>query len=198
MKCTKLTIIYIFLLAFAVSVSAQDEKPKIIWKNLQDRYESFYDVKPILVNKSKQAVYFDCSDAEYGSFPNYGYDEAFKMFVKVDTNSWDWNVFACGTKTKKELKKIRKQTEKKRELIRRGEYIPVGCKLEPNGEYQIRISQKLWDNIIGIGGDPYAHYIYPAGKTYKFSLQYEWANATIPAISESPEFSINASEEEAK
>jgi hypothetical protein len=52
MKLTKLTIIFIFILAFALSVSAQDEKPNIVWENLQSEYEKVENIKPVVINKS--------------------------------------------------------------------------------------------------------------------------------------------------
>ena len=57
MKFTKLTIIFIFLLVFAVSVLAQDEKPKIVWKNLQEKYEKFEDINPMLQNEMDESIF---------------------------------------------------------------------------------------------------------------------------------------------
>lgn len=50
-------IIFTFVLAFAFQLSAQDKMPKIIWKNLQEKYVSFEDVKPILENQSDSSVF---------------------------------------------------------------------------------------------------------------------------------------------
>ncbi|HSK73431.1 MAG TPA: hypothetical protein VK892_17165 [Pyrinomonadaceae bacterium] len=194
MKSAKIFIVFTFLLFFAIQVSAQDEKPKIVWKNLQEKYESFYDIKPIIVNESDQPVYFNCSTNEYGTFPAYGYYLNFKMLLNNVESRWDWNVFACGTKTEKEIKELEKQNRRKEKLIKQGKYIPDGCRLDPNQEFTIKFSQELWNGIIGKSGDPYAHYIYQSGK-YKFVLEYEWANAQHPVISESPEFVVNLKEE---
>jgi hypothetical protein len=59
MKRAKIFIVFSFILAFAVCVSSQT--PKIVWKNLQEKYEKFEDIKPVIVNVSDQPIYFDCS-----------------------------------------------------------------------------------------------------------------------------------------
>lgn len=59
MKSAKFFIIFTFLLIFVLQVSAQDKKPKIVWKNLQEKYENFYDIKPSLLNVSNQVIYID-------------------------------------------------------------------------------------------------------------------------------------------
>jgi hypothetical protein len=57
MKAVKIFIIFTFLLAFALQVSAQDEKPKIVWKNVQEKYKNFSEIKPVLVNQSNKAIF---------------------------------------------------------------------------------------------------------------------------------------------
>jgi hypothetical protein len=193
MRLAKFFIIFTFLLAFAFQVSAQDKTSKIVWKNLQAKYESFYEIKPTIVNINDKPIYIDCSNHEYGTFANYGFELNFQMLLNNVGNHWDWNIFYCGTKTSKELNRLEKQKRKKEKLIKQGKYIPSGCKIEPNQEFTIRFSEKLWDGIIGKSGDPYAHYIYESGR-YKFTIEYEFANALTPVNSESPEFNVNLKE----
>lgn len=57
MKSVKIFVIFIFLLAFAFQVLAQDRTPKIVWKNLQEKYESFYDIKPVVINEGTKPVF---------------------------------------------------------------------------------------------------------------------------------------------
>jgi hypothetical protein len=99
---------------------------------------------------------------------------------------------ACGSKSLEEMKRIKKQKRVKERLIKQGRYIPNGCKLEPNQEYPIRFSESLWKYIIF--GEGSAIYNYGSGK-YKFTLEYDWANAKNSSISESPEFIVNLKEE---
>src|SRR5690349_5217042 len=148
MKSTKIFIAFTFLLAFAVCVSAQEQTPKIVWKNLQEKYKKLEDVKPIIRNQSSQPIYFYCSNSDYGSFNNYGYDGKFKLLWNANNSGWGWNVMLCGFHTPKELKRIEKQEKRIEELKRVGKYIPTGCKLEPNQEYEIKFSEKLWQYII--------------------------------------------------
>ncbi len=62
MKFTKLTIIFLLLLACAVSISAQDEKSKVVWGNLKDTYSSFAEIQPHIRNVSDKDIYL---------YPNY-------------------------------------------------------------------------------------------------------------------------------
>lgn len=57
MKSTKIFIAFTFLLAFALQVSAQEKMPKIVWKNLQEKYEKFEDIKPIIENQSDNSIF---------------------------------------------------------------------------------------------------------------------------------------------
>lgn len=57
MKATKTVVIFAFLLAFAFQVSAQARTPKIVWENLQKKYDGFYDIKPHVVNEGMQSVF---------------------------------------------------------------------------------------------------------------------------------------------
>lgn len=56
MKSVKFFITFTFLLAFAFQVSAQEKSPKIVWKNLQERYESFEEVKSQIIIKRLSAL----------------------------------------------------------------------------------------------------------------------------------------------
>lgn len=58
MKLIKIFIIFTFLLFFAVQVSARDKTPKIVWKNLQKKYESFYDIKPRVQNQGGISIFY--------------------------------------------------------------------------------------------------------------------------------------------
>ncbi len=85
MKLTKLIII--FIVAFAVSISAQDEKPKIVWENLQTEYTKVEDIKSILVNKSESAIYI---------YPSGFY---FAKLLRFNAYSKQWenqNPMICG------------------------------------------------------------------------------------------------------
>lgn len=187
MRLAKTFIALIVISAF--SLSAQAQTPKIVWKNLQTNYERFQDIKPIIRNESNQPIYFDCSDNNYGSFVGYGYDGKFKL-LKYD-NDWNWNVMLCGFTTPEQQRRLTKQAKRIDKLKKQGKYIPNGCKLDPNQEYTIRFSDELWNYIIF--GEGSAYYSYGAGK-YKFTLEYEWANAPTPATAESPEFNVSLTE----
>ena len=65
MKLTKFFIIFTLLLIFALQVSAQDKMPKIVWKNLQEKYESFYKIEALVVNESNLDNPAQMSDVHY-------------------------------------------------------------------------------------------------------------------------------------
>lgn len=184
MKLTKPLSTFTVILVSTFTLFAQS--PKIVWKNLQSNYKRFQDIKPVLRNESNQPVYFDCSESNYGSFPQYSYNETFK-FLRNGDYGWGWNVLGCGTISLKELKETKKQKQQNEKLKKQGKYIPKGCRLDPHQEYTIRISDELWRYIID--GEGAAVYAYDSGN-YKFTLEYEWANAPNPVISDSPEFVV--------
>lgn len=98
MKPVKLFTVFTFLLVFALQISAQDKTPKIIWKNLQDRYESFYDINPQIINNSEFSIYYD---AYYYSYID---------FERFDEKSNYWKISAvwhCGTGYKPRIKKVK-------------------------------------------------------------------------------------------
>lgn len=84
MNRTKIFIAFTFLLAFAVCASAQDQTPKIVWKNLQEKYDSFEDVKPVLVNESDKTI-FMFADVKLGVV--YDYLELYRYF-EDSGNNW--------------------------------------------------------------------------------------------------------------
>lgn len=58
MKFTKIFIVFTFLLAFAFQVSAQDEKPKIIWKNFKSAYKNPEFIGQSIFNESEETISF--------------------------------------------------------------------------------------------------------------------------------------------
>ncbi len=87
MKSAKIFIIFTIVLAFVLQVSAQDEKPKIVWKNLQEKYGKFEDIKPIIKNLSDKPIYL---------FDSY---YSIKLIVYMEDKK-DWITlypFICGT-----------------------------------------------------------------------------------------------------
>ena len=98
MNRAKIFIAFTFLLAFAVCVSAQDKTPKIVWKNLQERYKSFEEIKPQIVNESGFPLYYDTY-----YFPHLD-------FERFDEKSNSWvisRVWHCGTGYKPSIVKIK-------------------------------------------------------------------------------------------
>lgn len=98
MKLAKILIVFTFLLAVVLQVSAQDGTPKIVWKNLQEKYESFYDINPLIINESDFPIYYD---AYY--FP-------YIDFERFDEKSNTWNVsqvWHCGTGYKPTIAKVK-------------------------------------------------------------------------------------------
>jgi hypothetical protein len=184
MKSAKILIVFTFLLVFALQVSAQNKQPRIIWKNLQEKYESFYDIRPTIINISKEPIYFNCSLTETNP-ENLG----IRLTKNVGINTWQWNVWRCGT-ISKDIEKQRRKEEKRIEKLRRaGKYVPSGCKLNPNEEFTFAFSEKIWDYIIlgdGIMYEPY--------KSGRFRFQFPFELVESNALVESPEFSVVPSE----
>jgi hypothetical protein len=98
MKFTKFFIIFTFLLPFAFQISAQDKTPRIVWKNMQDKYESFYDIKPQIVNESDVSIYYDSYYFPYIDFERF--DEKSRSWVVS-------RVWHCGTGYKPNIKKVK-------------------------------------------------------------------------------------------
>jgi hypothetical protein len=184
MKLAKILITFIFLPAFALQVSAQDKTSKIVWKNLQDKYESFYDIRPTIINVSKEPIYFNCSLTETNP-ENLG----IRLTKNVGVNTWQWNVWQCGTISKDEEKKRQKEEKRIEKLRREGKYVPSGCRLNPNEEFTFAFSEKIWDSIIL--GDGVMYEPYKSGR-FRFQFQFELVESN--AFVESPEFSVVSSE----
>lgn len=96
MKSAKNFITIIFLLAFVFQVSAQNEKPKIIWDNLQESYQDFADVKPIIKNIFNKPLYI---------YPELDSDDI--LAFDNETNEWiaDKYIFTCGNSSYLRLSK---------------------------------------------------------------------------------------------
>lgn len=93
MKVVKILIL--FILFFVAQISAQEKKSKIEWKNLQEKYESFYDIKPIIVNRNKNIIYY-----------RENWNINFEYFDK-DKSSWQQNMSWGGCQpTKEKTKKL--------------------------------------------------------------------------------------------
>lgn len=57
MEAVKLFQCLVLILACAVFVSAQDEKPKLIWENLTESYSDFENIRPHIRNSSLSPLY---------------------------------------------------------------------------------------------------------------------------------------------
>jgi hypothetical protein len=180
MNLSKIFIIFIFLSAFAFQVSARNGKPNIAWKNLQPKYESFYDIKPTIVNVGEEPVYFNCSLTETNP-ANLG----IKLIENVGVNAWHWNVWQCGTVSKEELKKQRKEEKRIDKLRKQGKHVPSGCKLNPGEEFTFAFNEKIWDYIIL--GDEVMYQPYKSGK-FRFRFTFESVEEAF--FIESPEFLV--------
>jgi hypothetical protein len=98
MNRAKIFIAFTFLLVFAVCISAQERTPKIVWKNMQEKYESFYEIKPQIVNESDISIYYD------------SYFFPYIEFERFDNKSNTWKVsqvWHCGTGYKPSVKKVK-------------------------------------------------------------------------------------------
>jgi hypothetical protein len=89
-------IIVAFILAFASQVLAQTESSKVVWKNLQEKYDSFYDIKPVLENLSGKPIYL---------FPSY-YSVKIAFFDEPNKKWITSYPFTCGTGLKLKRYKI--------------------------------------------------------------------------------------------
>lgn len=187
MKQAKIFIAFTFLLAFVFQVSAQEQKPKIVWKNLQPQYEKFEHIKPSILNQSDYPIYFDCS------FPDSIIDKNYRtMLWKFDesTKAFHWNVMVCGTRSKEEIKAEKREAKRIEKLRKQGKYIepePSGCKLDPNEEFVFNLNKSQWESILL--GD---FENYTSGR-FKFNVIYETQNNS--GIFESPEFLVIPREE---
>jgi hypothetical protein len=154
MKPAKILIIFTFLLAFALQVSAQDKTPKVVWGNLQEKYKRFEDVKPIIVNDSDKTIFMF---ADVGLGIVYNYLELFRFFE--DTGNWTYVLHHEHSADKKYQEKIMSN-----------------LKLEPQHERPIIFDAEGWmfltesDGMLRYGFRDNPDY---KGKgKYKFKLQF--------------------------
>lgn len=188
MKQAKIFIAFTFLLAFAVCVSAQEQTPKIVWKNLQEKYERFEDIKPTIINVSNEPIYFECNmelSLLYGEIKLLTFDEKY--------NGWAWNNMICGTQTPKIRKAAEKRARKDEKLKQFGKYVPPGCKLNPNEDFTFSFNDSQWQEIKSGPVLPE----YKSGK-FKFQIIYSWYNSQTDNGSttvDSPEFLVIPKEE---
>lgn len=183
MKMFKYFFIFAFLhlVTFELSITAQT--PKIGWKNVQERYESFYEIKPTIINLSNEPIYFNCSppDLEHSNTD-------FKLMkFSEETSNFHWNVMICGTMPKKLRKAMEKREKEIAKLKEQGKYAPSGCKLNPNEEFAFNFTNKQWDYLIW--GD------YETYKSGKFIFKIFYETVSGDANSESPEFFVIPKEE---
>jgi hypothetical protein len=101
MNRAKIFITFTLLLAFALQVSAQDETPKIVWKNLQEQYDKFQDIAPVIINETDKPIFF--------------YDPYYSVkLAYLDDSEKQWNpiyFFICGTGLKLKPLKLVPQSE---------------------------------------------------------------------------------------
>ena len=198
MKFTKIFTVSTFLLAFAVCVSAQASSPKIVWKNLQEKYERFEDVEPVIINDSNQPIYFDCtlSDFEKNKMSSYveRSDNTKLLYFDEERNRWDWNVMICGTVSKGEREEVKKKYKEIERLQKEANYVPAGCKINPNEKFALSFSEIQWSKLTrGDGIGP----TYKFGK-FKFEINYWWYNSRKDngsKTAESPKFWITPKQE---
>lgn len=193
MKSAKTFIAFTFLLAFAFQVLAQEQTPKIVWKNLQEKYESFQTIKPIIVNISNSPIYFDCDLAHFEQTNLYRYvensDNTKLLYLDNESNIWNWNVMICGTVTKEEKNQLKRKYKETEKLQKQGKYLEKGCKINPKEEYVLNFNNEQWKKLIyGDGIGP----TYKSGK-FKFEINYWWYNSYKDKgkmMTESPEFEV--------
>ena len=108
MKLAKIFIIFTFLLAFAFQVSAQDKTPKIVWKNVQEKYKRFDEIKPVLVNQSNKSIYL------HKLYPHW---DAHLQRFNEETKDWEAGAkgISCAT-IEKPLEPIEIKPNEEREV----------------------------------------------------------------------------------
>jgi hypothetical protein len=187
MKLAKIFTMFTFLLAFAVQISAQDKTPKIVWKNLQEKYERFQDIKPIFVNESDRPIYFNCSVKVDDFLMDSGNFRLMKFYEPEQ--KWGWNKIVCGNQSSEQIKEGEKLDKKIAKLKKQGKYVPFppfACKLNSKEEFIVDLGNEQWNLIIS-GTTA----IYGSGK-YRFELMYGWIEEhAVSVISKSPEFFVD-------
>jgi hypothetical protein len=183
MKLGKNLTALTFLLFLVVSISAQMQ-PKISWKNVQETYQSFYDIKPVIVNESNKPIYFDCSleyfeSQKYNSYVEKS-DNTKLLLLYPESNRWI---------SKEERGRLKEQNKEIKRLQKEGTFVPRGCKINPSEEYSLNFSNDQWNSLIKGDGSSDS---YKTGK-FKFEIKYWWYNnqkENGEDISESPNFAV--------
>lgn len=174
MKIVNYLFIFAFLLLVDFGSNLSAQQPKIVWKNLQEKYERFEDVKPTIVNESNTTIYM-FADVQLGIIENY-----LELYRYYD-NSDSWGVVINhGHPTNKKFQKK----------------IMSNFKLEPQQERPLIFDREDWlylaesylDPILGFKGNPDHKGL---GK-YKFRLQFYFGEKKSQKMiaSESPVFEI--------
>jgi hypothetical protein len=100
-------ILFAFVLSFVPQVSAQDEKPKIIWENLQEGSKDFVDVKPEIKNISDKTLLV---------YPEFDVDDI--LFFDNETNQWTSDKFIIGCGNSPNLRFVKSIKLKPNQSIR--------------------------------------------------------------------------------
>lgn len=184
MKSAKILIVFIFLLAFAFQVSAQTQTPKILWKNLQEKYERFEDIKPIIVNKSEKPIYM-FADIKLGVVTNY------VKLLRFSEENKKWDSFPIMTELPIGMSETKGLKYEKK--------IMSNFLMIPQQERELNFDGEDWGILTESDGlNPYGFRDNPNYKgkgRYKFQLQFYIDNEINKKIknffiSESPEFEI--------
>lgn len=152
MKLAKCFIHLTFLSVFALSVSAQTETTKIVWKNLQKQYEKVQDIKPIISISGVNYIFVT---------PSYNLGSLLKF--SEATNKWErQDPIICGYATAR-LKTYKLNSNKQivvdfdRDAISRGIMSEFMRPLEPEptriGKYKLRLHYGLTKSEINFVSD---------------------------------------------
>lgn len=174
MKSAKIFIAFTFLLAFAVCVSAQEQTPKIVWKNLQEKYERFEDIKPKIQNSFGKSLYlYPTLDVEILVFDD-------------STGIWDMSKYILNTCDVGEKPPKRKSLKfNPNETIDITSWVYWNYSLlGENGSFQ-PYNKPDWDKMPD----------YKSGRRYKLKLTFSEKKYKNALESESPEFWVKPNEE---
>ena len=175
MKLTRSIPILIFLYFTSSLVSlGQEERSQLVWKNFQDRYNNFEDVKPSVVNIGDKPVYI-FADMKLGIV--YDYFELYRFFE--DNNNWRRILHAGHSPDKKYREKIMSN-----------------LKIDPSEERPLILDDEDWFFMTESDGlQPYGFRDDPSHKgrgRYKLRLHYYVGvnKDRVLLMSESPIFEI--------
>lgn len=110
MNRAKFFVVFTFLSAFALQISAQTDTSKIFWKNVETKYKKFSEIIPILVNQSDKSIYL---------YKVYPYWNAHLQRFNEETQKWEagGRGISCATVEKPfEPIEIKPNEERKIEL----------------------------------------------------------------------------------